>query len=287
MHAHRSIDELKVLNDCHRAHGAGYKHGNRNSCLKGTRETVLHKIECWTRDFEQPPVYWLNGLAGVGKSTIAQTITEQVFADGNLGASFFCSRDVANQSNLQLIFPTLAFQLAQNYPTFRSFLVPLLQSNPDIVHESLQAQMQKLIVEPLLFTKVSTVIVVDALDECKGKSSQSAFLHVLGRLASKLTGVKFFITSRPEKVILSGFNTQALQGLTNIFVLHMVDRSVVDHDIRLYCPCLYSNVMKLRVGHQMSSLVHWFEGQLVSLCMLLQQSSSSTMRSDVLQTNSM
>ena len=28
------------------------------------------------------PVYWLNGLAGTGKSTIAQTIAERMFADG-------------------------------------------------------------------------------------------------------------------------------------------------------------------------------------------------------------
>ncbi|KAF9645043.1 hypothetical protein BDM02DRAFT_3078734, partial [Thelephora ganbajun] len=81
-------------------------------CLRGTRETVLGKIESWVRDFEKPPVFWLNGFAGTGKSTIAKTVSEQVFADGKLGASFFCSRDFEDRSNLHLIFPTLAFQLA-------------------------------------------------------------------------------------------------------------------------------------------------------------------------------
>ncbi|KAF9645834.1 hypothetical protein BDM02DRAFT_3069602, partial [Thelephora ganbajun] len=55
-------------------------------CLKGTRGTVLDEIEAWTRDFDKPSVYWLNGLAGTGKSTIAQTIAERIFADGRLGA---------------------------------------------------------------------------------------------------------------------------------------------------------------------------------------------------------
>jgi len=36
-------------------------------------------------------IFWLNGLAGTGKSTIAQTFAEMAFADGKLGASFFCS----------------------------------------------------------------------------------------------------------------------------------------------------------------------------------------------------
>ena len=110
--------DMSVLNQCRRASGAGYQHGERKGCLRGTRETILGEIESWTKDFEKSPVFWLNGLAGTGKSTIAQTVSEQVFADGLLGASFFCSRDFEDRSNLQFIFPTLAFQLAHKYPTF-------------------------------------------------------------------------------------------------------------------------------------------------------------------------
>ena len=70
----------------------------------------------------------MNGLAGTGKSTIAQTIAERAFADGELGASFFCSRDFGDRSNLQLIFPTIAVQLARKFTKIRSILVPLVQS---------------------------------------------------------------------------------------------------------------------------------------------------------------
>ena len=137
------IATSSVLNTCHRASGAGYSHGDRNGCLKGTRWTVLTEIECWAKDPDAPPVFWLNGLAGTGKSAIAQTIAERLFAQGLLGASFFCSRGVEDRSNLKLVFPTLAFQLAQKYASFRSSLIPLLRSNPDIIHESLQEQIQK------------------------------------------------------------------------------------------------------------------------------------------------
>ena len=83
---HGLTAELLVLNTCPRAHGAGYQHGDHQGCLSGTREAILDKIESWTKDFDDPPVYWLNGLAGTGKSTIAQTIAEHLFADGWLGA---------------------------------------------------------------------------------------------------------------------------------------------------------------------------------------------------------
>jgi hypothetical protein len=138
-----------VLNGCRRAQGAEHRHGDRRGCLKGTRNVVLDEIESWAKDFNKSPVFWLNGLAGTGKSTIAQTIAERVFAEGQLGASFFCSRDFEDRSDLHFIFPTLAFQLAHKYPEFRLHLVSLLRSNPDVVHESLYSQMQKLIVEPL------------------------------------------------------------------------------------------------------------------------------------------
>ena len=73
---------------------------------------VLLELEYWLKDKQDHRVFWLNGLAGTGKSTIAQTFAEITFADGILGASFFCSRDSEARSNLKSIFPTLAFQLA-------------------------------------------------------------------------------------------------------------------------------------------------------------------------------
>ena len=230
----RHTVEILVLNNCRRAHGAGYQHGDRKGCLRATRETVLSRIESWTRDPEKSPVFWLNGLAGTGKSMIAQTVGERVFADGFLGASFFCSCDFEDRSDLHLIFPTLAFELAHKYPNFRSVLVPLLQSNPGVVHESLCRQMEKLIVEPLRSADVSTIIVIDALDECKDDEPSSAILSVLGRFVDQIPNVKFFITGRPEPRIKSGFRLPLLVDSTNIFVLHDVRPSLVNDDIWLF-----------------------------------------------------
>jgi hypothetical protein len=195
---------------------------------------VLNEIESWAKDPNQSPVFWLNGLAGTGKSTIAQTVSERIFADGKLGASFFCSRDFEDRSDLHFIFPTLAFQLAHKYPKFRSTLVPLLQSDPDVAHESLYRQMEKLIVEPLRSADVSTVIVIDALDECKDEEPSSAILSVLARLAERIPKVKFFITGRPEARIRTGFRLPILVDSTSVFVLHNVDPPLINSDIRLF-----------------------------------------------------
>ena len=195
---------------------------------------MLNEIESWAKDFTQSPVFWLNGLAGTGKSTIAQTISERIFADGQLGASFFCSRDFENRSDLHFIFPTLAFQLAHKFPKIRSILVPLLQSDPDIAYESLYGQMEKLIAEPLGSADVSTVIVIDALDECKDEEPSSAILSVLARLVERIPKVKFFITGRPEPRIKTGFRLPIIVELTSIFVLHDVDPPLINSDIRLF-----------------------------------------------------
>ena len=109
---------ISVLNGCRRARGAAYQHGNRRGCLRGTRETVLTEIESWAKDFDASPVFWLNGLAGTGKSTIAQTISELLFADGLLGASFFApetSRTVATSTSSS---PPLRSSSRTSTPTF-------------------------------------------------------------------------------------------------------------------------------------------------------------------------
>jgi len=143
----------------------------------------------------------LNGLAGTGKTTIAQTIAERVFAGGQLGASFFCSRDFEDRSNLQYIFPTLAVQLARKYPEVRSIIVPLVQSDPGITQESLYNQMNKLIVRPLRESAISTVIIIDALDECEDHEPASAVLSVLGQFVSQIPKVKFFLTVLSRTII--------------------------------------------------------------------------------------
>jgi len=213
--------------------GAGYSSGNRKGCLRGTRRDVLLQLEHWLKDEADHRVFWLNGLAGTGKTTIAQTFAEISFADGTLGASFFCSRDFEDRSNLQTIIPTLAFQLAYRYHMFKEQLVRVLRANPGVGRESLCTQMEKVIVGPLSATQIRTLIIIDALDECKDEEPASAILSVLSRFVDRIPQVKFFITGRPEPRIRSGFRLKSLRPITEVLRLHDVQRSLVDSDIKL------------------------------------------------------
>ena len=213
---------------------AGHRCGNRQGCLRGTRRGVLGDIERWLAGGQSRRVFWLNGLAGTGKSAIAQTFAETTFADGKLGASFFCSRDFEDRSNLQMIFPTLAFQLAYRYPPFRKELLQVLKECPDAGQGPLCSQMEKLIVGPLKATRISTLLVIDALDECKDEEPASTILSILSRYVNEIPDVKFFITGRPEPQLRSGFRLQPLAPITEVLKLHEVKPETMDRDIELF-----------------------------------------------------
>jgi len=235
-----------LLNGMYRTVDAGHRSGNRQGCLRGTRRDILLQLEEWLEDEQRQRVFWLNGLAGTGKSTIAQTFAEITFAEGKLGASFFCSRDFKDRSNIQAIFPTLAFQLAYQYPLFREQLLQVLRANPGIGHESLCSQLEKIIVGPFKATSIQTLIIIDALDECKDEEPASAILSVLSRYVDEIPEVKFFITGRPEPRIRSGFRLESLRPITEVLRLHEVERASVDSDIKLFFRMQLTSIAKTR-----------------------------------------
>jgi len=132
-----------------------------------------------------------------------------------------------------MVFPTLAFQLACQYPAVRKELLQVLKERPDVGHESLCSQMEKLLVGPLRVTAIPTLIIIDALDECKDKEPASAILSILSRYVAQIPNVKFFITGRPEPRIRSGFRLESLAPITEVLKLHEVKPSAVDSDIKL------------------------------------------------------
>ena len=225
---------------------AGHLCENRQGCLRGTREGALKDIDRWSANEGNQRVFWLNGLAGTGKSTIAQSFAETASENGKLGASFFCSRDFEDRSNLQKIFPTLAFQLACRYPHFRQNLLDVVKEGPNVGHESLCSQMEKLLVGPLKTTQTTTLIIIDALDKCKDKEPASAILSILSRYVDQIPTVKFFITGRPEPRIRSGFRLESLVPITQVLKLHEVRPEVVDKDIELFFRTLLTHLVRNR-----------------------------------------
>jgi hypothetical protein len=70
-----------------------YQRQHEPMCLHNTRVELLGQIFDWSDgQDERCFMFWLNGLAGTGKSTIARTVAREYFEQGRLGASFFFSR---------------------------------------------------------------------------------------------------------------------------------------------------------------------------------------------------
>jgi hypothetical protein len=113
------------------------------------------------------------------------------------------------------------------------------------VYKSLESQAKKLIVEPLQSAGVATVIVIDALDECKGERSSSAILSVLESIDEQAPSlrVKFSITSRTEPLTVCGFSRP--KHVANISAIHDAARGLTDSDIRVF------------LQHKLSGLAAW------------------------------
>ena len=80
-------------------------------------------------------------------------------------------------------------------------------------------------------TGVTTVMAIDALDECKDEGLPSVILSVLGRFVEQMLKVKFLITDQPEPRIKTGFCLPLLLDSTDAFVLHDICPSIVNSPI--------------------------------------------------------
>ena len=115
--------------------------------------------------------------------------------------------------------------------------------------------MEKLLVGPLKTTQTTTLIIIDALDECKDKEPASAILSILSRYVDQIPTVKFFITGRPEPRIRSGFRLESLAPITQVLKLHEVKPEAVDKDIELFFKIQLTSLVKNRSDFDLTE--HW------------------------------
>ncbi|KAH0536253.1 hypothetical protein FGG08_006860 [Glutinoglossum americanum] len=209
-------------------------------CLPNTRTELLRHIREWAKDKNGKPIFWLSGMAGTGKSTIARTIA-QLFADqGQLGASFFFRKGEGERGNATRFFTTIATDLMVRVPGLISGIAKALDADPAISEKALKDQFEKLILRPLSeiqrapLPALAYIVVIDALDECEREEDVRATLQLLARTRDmKLVSLRILVTSRPELPIRLGFK-QMSDGTYQDLVLHEVPKSTVEHDIHLF-----------------------------------------------------
>ncbi|KAJ5315151.1 hypothetical protein N7476_005458 [Penicillium atrosanguineum] len=244
------IDKNLDLHKLPSASGAEFNsHINQHEdeCLPGTRTELLRQIIEWTTSPHGKCIFWLQGLAGTGKSTISRTVARSLKNENFLGASFFFRRGEEDRGSATKLFTTITRRLLMGVPGLVPHIRKALSAEPDIAAMSLKEQFEKLLLRPLLSLKSAhgqiqtVIIVIDALDEFEGDKDIQLILQLLPQLQKPTAiRVRVFLTSRPELPINQGFSK-----ITDHqhLILQNIPEAVTQGDISLF---FYARFAKLR-----------------------------------------
>ncbi|QRV96947.1 Notchless protein [Ceratobasidium sp. AG-Ba] len=228
----------------------------RTACTPNTRKLVLQQLQDWAEAPDGVKLYWMNGMAGTGKTTIAYSLCSILEAAGQLAAGFFCSRSFRDCTSVHRIAPTIAYQLARLCPPYRNALCEALRKDPDIGDAEVKTQFEKLLDEPLRridreLPRRLLVVVIDALDELSQVSDAYMVLDSLIRLAGSIP-VRFFVTCRPDTGLMAKIQSDRTRRLLllelqsyayispgnlpaqELYHLHDIELSLVQADIQTY-----------------------------------------------------
>ncbi|QRV98787.1 hypothetical protein RhiJN_26806 [Ceratobasidium sp. AG-Ba] len=221
---------------------AGYDH-HGTGCLAGTRARIIGGILQWASN-GSAPLFWLYGLAGSGKTSIAASVSQELRGAGYLLGTFFCKRDDPQLREPENLVSTIAVRLARAHKPYGVKLVKILRDNPDVLDSALSTRFKYLVSDPLheVGQPASArrfIIVVDALDECGTVNSRKQIISSLVKLAIAVPWLRIFLTSRPNdeirQILTSGW-TPSIYACD----LAKEDQNQVMHDI--------SALVKIRLG---------------------------------------
>ncbi|KAF9472560.1 hypothetical protein BDN70DRAFT_454481 [Pholiota conissans] len=218
-------------------------------CHENTRVKVLEKIRDWAIQYghdRKSWILWLNGAAGAGKSAIMQSIAELLLLQYTFVAvaSFFFSRGDSTRNTIAPVVSTLAYQLIQEIPETREFILSAIARNPLIFKQSLEYQLQQLIIQPLISIPFHMqklfVVFIDGLDECLNRDHQVNLIKVVGHICiCKEIPLVFVIASRREPQIQSEFNRETVCYILETIPL---DDSEASDDIRHYLNAKFADI---------------------------------------------
>ncbi|TFK58921.1 hypothetical protein BDN72DRAFT_806308, partial [Pluteus cervinus] len=140
-------------------------------CAENTCLDILETLDIWSR-VKSEKLFWLHGIAGMGKSTIAATFSTKLEAQNLLGGYHICSRDgTIYQSPIQLVH-NLCYQLSLAYKPFGTQVAKIIAKSFLFSSTGLSIPMlfKLLFLDPLRLVHfqpaLGFIFIVDALDEC-------------------------------------------------------------------------------------------------------------------------
>ncbi|KAM0231662.1 hypothetical protein ACHAP5_010978 [Fusarium lateritium] len=208
-------------------------------CLENTRVDVLQKIHDWVQDPESPTLFWLEGMAGTGKSTISRTVAHRLAEQRIFGGSFFFKKVEAARATPENLFTTLAASLHTQQPAVSQHVEDAIMKNPQIHDKPYLQQFETLLLGPISRARSDSVkmvvMVIDALDECDHEVITNIITDVLPNASnSQSVRFKLFLTSRPELPIKAGFSALPLGTAYQDLILHNVSDDTIRMDLEMF-----------------------------------------------------
>ncbi|KAF8958339.1 hypothetical protein BDZ97DRAFT_1842220 [Flammula alnicola] len=250
---------LLAKNTCIEARHNSGNHSDESKCHPGTRVEILKQLEEWAAGAKyNPPIRWLHGPAGAGKTIILKTVARILHDQKILLADFFFRRTAAGRNNADQLFATLAYQVCINIPASRSYIEAAVKKHPLIFGDSLEDQAEALIIDPLvqlsddkgLPKHCARVIIIDGLDECHDADTQCEVLRVLEKTIQKLPApFAILIASRPEHRIRLMFDLDDLNRSSSRIALDATFKP--DVDIKKF---FLDNFHKIQKHHPLRAL---------------------------------
>ena len=214
-------------------------------CHRSTRVDLFHQIKNWAQQPNSKSIFWLNGMAGTGKSTISRTFAKWLAGQGHLGfvdlgASFFFKRGEGDRGSASRFFSTITRELVQKIPELDTKVAEAITSDPFVFNKSLGEQFDKLIYQPLRTINTTTsscltfIVVVDALDECEKERDIKVSLKLWSQLPQiSPVCIKLFLTSRPDLPIRLGFKNMPVDVHQDL-ILHDVSGTTIQDDFSAF-----------------------------------------------------
>ena len=201
-------------------------------------------------DPDSERILWLSGAAGTGKSSIANSVAQQLDSLGRLGASFCFDRNVVGPDTPGHLFGNLCHQLAFFDDQLRTAVLSAIHRGCSGAM-SCRIQARKLFVEPILDTEIvgPVVIVIDALDESgkddtiTGTNCETLVHAIVHEFSALPATVKVLITSRDE-----GSISRLMPQCTSCFHMNIADVEGTERDIHKFIQYRMGQICKFHDG---------------------------------------
>lgn len=170
-------------------HADGASWSSNLACFPSTRGVTLSIILEWARSPDRQNVLWLRGVPRSGKSAIAHSVAQALYESGQLASCFFFDRQDRFHNTPQLLFTTIARDIASHHPTIAAEISEALEREPALGSAHFSRQFEAFISGPLRRHPIDQpiIVVIDALDETRRDGADTDLLAILRDELPKLS----------------------------------------------------------------------------------------------------